>query len=103
MRGERGGQLLPLAHEPRHLLLRTLALGSGFADALAVRVEGRVTEPRAELRESSLERVNLSLDLLQPPPQLTHVLRRLPGALGRFSLRRPRCLFWARRSRGSGE
>src|SRR5438034_1156700 len=84
MRGERGGQLLPLAHEPRHLLLRTLALGGGFADALAVRVEGRVTEPRAELRESSLERVNLSLDLLQPPPQLAHLARGEVEVVGRL-------------------
>src|SRR6266478_6665072 len=89
MRGERGGQLLPFAHEPCHLLLGALALGGHGAHTLAVGVEGRITEPLADLGQPRLERVNLPLHLLETPAQLTHVLRDLPGALGRFRARRP--------------
>jgi len=58
---ERGGQRFPLAHEPRHLLLGTLALVRCGANALAVRIEGRIAQPRADLGELRLERVNLPL------------------------------------------
>src|SRR2546426_2380423 len=86
MRGKRGRQLLPLAHEPHYLLLGVLALRGRRADALAVRVERRIAEPLADLRESRLERVNLALDLFQPPPQLPHLLRH-PCRLPRLSRR----------------
>src|SRR3989442_4551445 len=86
MRRERGRQLLPLAHEPHHLLLGVLALRGGRADALAVGVERRIAEPLADLRESRLERVNLALDLAEPPPQLPHLLRH-PCRLPRLSRR----------------
>jgi len=58
---ERGGQCLPLAHEPRHLLLGALALVRRGANAFAVRVDGRIAQPRADLGELRLERVNLPL------------------------------------------
>src|SRR5207245_6991839 len=89
MGGERGGQLLPFAHEPRHLLLGALALGGHRAHALAVGVERRIPEPFADLGQPSLERVDLALHVLETPAQLPHVLRDLPGALGRFRTRRP--------------
>src|SRR5438128_1201556 len=88
MGGERGGQLLPFAHEPRHLLLGALALGGHRAHALAVGVERRIPEPFADLGQPSLERVDLALHVLETPAQLPHVLRDLPGALGRFRARR---------------
>src|SRR6266850_3664700 len=84
MRRERGRQLLPLAHEPHHLLLGVLALGRRRAHALAVRVERRIAEPLADLHEPRLERVNLPLDVLEPPPQLPHVLRPPPRLPRRF-------------------
>src|SRR4030095_11651947 len=55
MRGERRRQLLPLAHEPHHLLLGALALGGRFAHALAVRVEGRDAQTVAELGPQARE------------------------------------------------
>src|SRR5258705_12912730 len=87
MRRERRRELLPLAHEPHHLLLGTLALGGRFAHALAVRVEPRGAQPLAELGEPSLQRMNLPLDLPEPPSQLAHVLRHLLAAPGRPAAR----------------
>ena len=63
MRRERRRELLPLSHEPHHLLLGPLALGGRLAHVLAVRVEGRVAQPLAELGQTGLKRVNLPLDL----------------------------------------
>src|SRR6266850_6586484 len=96
MRGERGRQLLPLAHEPHHLLLGVLTLRGRRAHALAVRVERRITESLADLREPGLERVNLPLDVLESPSQLPHLLRRPPGLL------RPPPYARVVRRRGSG-
>src|SRR5262245_13039104 len=70
MRRERRRELLPLSHQPHHLLLRPLALGGRLAHALAVRVEGRVAQPLAELGQPGLERVNLALDFPEPLSQL---------------------------------
>src|SRR5436309_6483829 len=78
MRGERGRQLFPLAHEPHHLLLGVLALLGRRADLLAVRVERRIAETLADLHEPRLERVDLALDVLETPPQLPHLLRHPP-------------------------
>src|SRR5207249_315633 len=78
MRGERGRQLFPLAHEPHHLLLGVLALRGRRADLLAVRVERRIAETLADLHEPRLERVDLALDVLETPPQLPHLLRHPP-------------------------
>src|SRR3989442_4412179 len=73
MRGQLRGEGLPLAHEPRHLLLGALPLEGDGAHALAIGVEARVAQRLPELAQPFLERVDLPLDLLQPPPQLPHL------------------------------
>src|SRR3990167_5590318 len=80
MGGERLGQRVPVAQEPGLLLLGALALGGGRAGARAVRVERRVAERPADLGQALLERVDLALDLLQPPPELAHLGRRAARA-----------------------
>src|SRR5262249_56769765 len=90
MRGECRGQLLPLAHEPRHLLLGALALRGDRAHALAVGVEGRIAQPFADLGQPRLERVDLALHVFQAPPQLAYVLGDLSGAPRRLRTRASR-------------
>src|SRR3990170_2507358 len=96
MRGERLRDLLPLAQEPGHPLLGPLALGGDRAHPLAVGVERRVAERRADLGQALLERVDLALDLLEPPPQLAHLAR------GRALARRPRARAGPGARRGGG-
>src|SRR6266571_2537899 len=85
---ERLRQRLPLAQQPCDLLLGRLALGGDHAYPLAIGVERRIAERRADLREPSLERADLALDLLHTPPQLAHLSARPRlGRLWRLSRR----------------
>src|SRR5262250_3701725 len=84
MRGQRRRQLLPLAHEPCHLLLGGLALGGHGAHPLAVGVERRVAEALADLGQAGLERMDLTLDVLETPAQLPYVLCDLAAVLRRL-------------------
>src|ERR687891_2931322 len=69
MRGERGRQLLPLAQEPRHLLLGGRALAGDRPHPIAVRVETWIGEERPELLDAPLELVDLPLDVLEARPE----------------------------------
>src|SRR2546425_468723 len=72
---ERLHVLRPLDGEQR-LLPGVAVLAGGHdvaARALAIGVEARVAQRLPELAQPFLERVDLPLDLLQPPPQLPHL------------------------------
>src|SRR5919204_5072989 len=72
MGGELRGQLLPFAHQPRHLLLGALALRRDGAHAVAVRIETRIGERVLELTQPCLQRLDLTLDLLESASELSH-------------------------------
>src|SRR2546428_1412720 len=73
MARQRRGELLPLAHEPRHLLLGALALAGDRRRALGVDVEGRVGQGRADLLQPRLEGADARLHLLHAAAQVAHL------------------------------
>src|SRR3989442_1322346 len=93
MRGQLGGETLPLAHQPADLLLGRLALTRDLAPAVAGGVQPGVGQQVADLGDALPERVDLPLELLHAPLQLAHLGRRLllddPGdGMGRCRRRR---------------
>src|SRR2546430_15791695 len=64
MARERGGQRLPLAHQPRHLLLGGLALAGDGPCTLPVDVEGGIGQRPADLLPPRPE----GPDARPPPP-----------------------------------
>src|SRR5262245_12298911 len=88
MRRQLHGQLLPLAHEPRHLLLGGLALAGDGPDPVAVLVEVGIAERLGQAAEPLLEIVDLALDVLQPAAQLAY-RRGGPSATGRLASAAP--------------
>src|SRR5438876_1134080 len=100
MGGQLGGESLPLAHQPRHLVLGLLTLAGDGASAFAVGIQRGIAKRLAERGETFFERVDLTLHLVEATTDLADLtarawLRGPPprGQLDRRSGRRRRRLF----------
>src|SRR5262249_52282595 len=69
---ELGRERLPLPHQPGHLLFGLLALACDGTGALTVRVQRRISQRAAETGQALLQRMDLALDLIEPPPELAN-------------------------------